>query len=98
MIQQFNRLTEVGRPPLPPRGVCVQVQHPFTPLFPPPFPQDKADVQSILGVQRFFQERLSAAFRDRNFSTLLDPTVPMEGAEGAAAAPPAPLPAPPVAP
>lgn len=60
--------------------------------------EDKADVQSILGVQRFFQERLSAAFRDRNFSTLLDPTVPMEGAEGAAAAPPAPLPAPPVAP
>lgn len=55
-------------------------------------------MQSILGVQRFFQERLSAAFRDRNFSTLLDPTVPMEGAEGAAAAPPAPLPAPPVAP
>lgn len=60
--------------------------------------EDKADVQSILGVQRFFQERLSAAFRDRNFSTLLDPTVPMEGAEGTAAAPPAPLPAPPVAP
>ncbi|XP_065593841.1 transcription intermediary factor 1-beta [Cyrtonyx montezumae] len=58
--------------------------------------EDKAEVQSILGVQRFFEERLSAAFRDRSFSSLLDPGVQHTQSNGAA--PPAPLPAPPPAP
>lgn len=62
------------------------------------FPQDKADVQSILGVQRFFEEQLRTAFNNRSFSTLLDPAAPIEGAESNTAAPPAPLPAPPAAP
>ncbi|XP_021238320.1 transcription intermediary factor 1-beta isoform X2 [Numida meleagris] len=60
--------------------------------------EDKADVQSILGVQRFFEEQLSAAFGSRSFSTLLDASMPREGAEVSAAAPPTPLPAPPLAP
>ncbi|XP_042749963.1 transcription intermediary factor 1-beta-like [Lagopus leucura] len=60
--------------------------------------EDKADVQSILGVQRFFEEQLRTAFNNRSFSTLLDPGAPIEGAESNAAAPPAPLPAPPAAP
>ncbi|KAM7074334.1 transcription intermediary factor 1-beta isoform 16-T16 [Ciconia maguari] len=46
--------------------------------------EDKADVQSILGLQRFFEARLSAAFGDRKFSSalLLEPAIPLDEAEG----------------
>nr|XP_021138144.1 transcription intermediary factor 1-beta [Columba livia] len=51
--------------------------------------EDKADVQSILGLQRFFEARLSAAFGDRKFSSALclDPVIPLDGAKGSAAPP-----------
>ncbi|XP_061446083.1 transcription intermediary factor 1-beta isoform X2 [Rhineura floridana] len=35
--------------------------------------EDKEDVQSIIGLQRFFEAKLSAAFGDRKFSVLRDP-------------------------
>ncbi|XP_053216872.1 transcription intermediary factor 1-beta isoform X1 [Podarcis raffonei] len=35
--------------------------------------EDKEDVQSIIGLQRFFEAKLSAAFGDRKFSALRDP-------------------------
>lgn len=35
--------------------------------------QDKEDVQSIIGLQRFFETKLSDAFGDRKFSALRDP-------------------------
>ncbi|XP_063174662.1 transcription intermediary factor 1-beta isoform X3 [Chroicocephalus ridibundus] len=46
--------------------------------------EDKADVQSILGLQRFLDARLSAAFGDRKFSSscLLPPAIPLDEAEG----------------
>ncbi|XP_072777641.1 transcription intermediary factor 1-beta isoform X2 [Taeniopygia guttata] len=41
--------------------------------------EDKADVQSILGLQRFLESRLSAAFGDQKFSRLLlDPEEALE--------------------
>ncbi|OPJ74634.1 transcription intermediary factor 1-beta [Patagioenas fasciata monilis] len=51
--------------------------------------EDKADVQSILGLQRFFEARLSAAFGDRKFSSALclDPIIPLDEAEGSSAPP-----------
>ncbi|KAM6184294.1 transcription intermediary factor 1-beta isoform 2-T2 [Sarcoramphus papa] len=50
--------------------------------------EDKADVQSILGLQRFFEARLSAAFGDRKFSSaLLEPVIPLDEAEGSPATP-----------
>lgn len=99
MIHQFNRVTEVTRPP-PPFPTPNHPPFRGSPAPPEPlvFPQDKADVQSILGVQRFFEEQLRTAFNNRSFSTLLDPAAPIEGAESNAASPPAPLPAPPAAP
>ncbi|KAM6394767.1 transcription intermediary factor 1-beta [Rhynochetos jubatus] len=60
--------------------------------------EDKADVQSILGLQRFFEARLSAAFGDRKFSSaflLLQPVIPLDEAEGS---PPPPAPAAPLEP
>ncbi|KAI6060117.1 Tripartite motif-containing protein 28 [Aix galericulata] len=51
--------------------------------------EDKADVQSILGLQRFFEERLSAAFGDRKFCAALESLGPLDGAEGSPAPPPA---------
>ncbi|XP_054664441.1 transcription intermediary factor 1-beta isoform X1 [Grus americana] len=55
--------------------------------------EDKADVQSILGLQRFFETRLSAAFGDRKFSSalLLEPVIPLDEAEGSPAPPAGPL-------
>ncbi|XP_067170379.1 transcription intermediary factor 1-beta [Apteryx mantelli] len=54
--------------------------------------EDKADVQSILGLQRFFEARLNATFGDCKFSSaLLDPVIPLDEAEGAPASPAAPL-------
>uniref|UniRef100_A0A663FJJ3 Tripartite motif containing 28 n=1 Tax=Aquila chrysaetos chrysaetos TaxID=223781 RepID=A0A663FJJ3_AQUCH len=55
--------------------------------------EDKADVQSILGLQRFFEARLSAAFGDRKFSSalLLKPVIPLDEAEGSPAPPAGPL-------
>ncbi|XP_075381862.1 transcription intermediary factor 1-beta isoform X10 [Mycteria americana] len=55
--------------------------------------EDKADVQSILGLQRFFEARLSAAFGDRKFSSalLLEPAIPLDEAEGSPAPPAGPL-------
>ncbi|XP_062448983.1 transcription intermediary factor 1-beta isoform X2 [Rhea pennata] len=54
--------------------------------------EDKADVQSILGLQRFFEARLNATFGDRKFSSaLLDPIVPLDEAEGIPASPAGPL-------
>ncbi|XP_074994936.1 transcription intermediary factor 1-beta isoform X9 [Calonectris borealis] len=55
--------------------------------------EDKADVQSILGLQRFFEARLSAAFGDRKFSSalLLEPVIPLDEAEGSPAPPAGPL-------
>lgn len=50
--------------------------------------EDKADVQSILGLQRFFEERLSAAFGDRKFCAALESLGPLDGAEGSPAPPP----------
>ncbi|XP_053908399.1 transcription intermediary factor 1-beta [Cuculus canorus] len=45
--------------------------------------EDKADVRSILGLQRFFEARLSAVFGDHKFSSgLLEPTIPLDEAEG----------------
>ncbi|XP_033025620.1 transcription intermediary factor 1-beta isoform X2 [Lacerta agilis] len=35
--------------------------------------EDKEDVQSIIGLQRFFEAKLSSAFGDRKFSALRDP-------------------------
>ncbi|XP_065511417.1 transcription intermediary factor 1-beta isoform X2 [Caloenas nicobarica] len=51
--------------------------------------EDKADVQSILGLQRFFEARLSAAFGDRKFSSALclNPVIPLDEAEGSSAPP-----------
>lgn len=46
-------------------------------------PQDKADVQSILGLQRFLESRLSAVFGDQKFSRLLvDPEESLELSPG----------------
>uniref|UniRef100_A0A8C8AUA0 Tripartite motif containing 28 n=1 Tax=Otus sunia TaxID=257818 RepID=A0A8C8AUA0_9STRI len=55
--------------------------------------EDKADVQSILGLQRFFEARLSAAFGDRKFSSVLflEPVIPLDEAEGSPAPPAGPL-------
>ncbi|CAM9109775.1 unnamed protein product [Bubo scandiacus] len=55
--------------------------------------EDKADVQSILGLQRFFEARLSAAFGDRKFSSalFLEPVIPLDEAEGSPAPPTGPL-------
>ncbi|XP_049648752.1 transcription intermediary factor 1-beta isoform X3 [Accipiter gentilis] len=54
--------------------------------------EDKADVQSILGLQRFFEARLSAAFGDRKFSSaLLKPVIPLDEAEGSLPSPAGPL-------
>uniref|UniRef100_A0A8D0EXU2 Tripartite motif containing 28 n=1 Tax=Strix occidentalis caurina TaxID=311401 RepID=A0A8D0EXU2_STROC len=55
--------------------------------------EDKADVQSILGLQRFFEARLSAAFGDCKFSSalFLEPIIPLDEAEGSPAPPPGPL-------
>lgn len=54
-----------------------------TPLKFPAFPQDKADVQSILGLQRFLESRLSAVFGDQKFSRLLvDPEESLELSPG----------------
>uniref|UniRef100_A0A8C4J817 Tripartite motif containing 28 n=1 Tax=Dromaius novaehollandiae TaxID=8790 RepID=A0A8C4J817_DRONO len=54
--------------------------------------EDKADVQSILGLQRFFEGRLNAAFGDRKFSSaLLEPVIPLDEAEGTPASPAGPL-------
>uniref|UniRef100_A0A8B9RZ06 Tripartite motif containing 28 n=1 Tax=Accipiter nisus TaxID=211598 RepID=A0A8B9RZ06_9AVES len=54
--------------------------------------EDKADVQSILGLQRFFEARLSAAFGDRKFSSaLLKPVIPLDEAEGSPPSPAGPL-------
>ncbi|KAM6364577.1 transcription intermediary factor 1-beta isoform 2-T2 [Pluvialis apricaria] len=52
--------------------------------------EDKADVQSILGLQRFLESRLSAAFGDRKFfsSSSLPPPHEAEGAAAAAPLPP----------
>ncbi|XP_066843348.1 transcription intermediary factor 1-beta [Anser cygnoides] len=47
--------------------------------------EDKADVQSILGLQRFFEERLSAAFGDHKFAAALEALGPADGAEGSSA-------------
>ncbi|XP_023801722.1 transcription intermediary factor 1-beta-like isoform X2 [Cyanistes caeruleus] len=45
--------------------------------------EDKADVQSILGLQRFLESRLSAVFGDKKFSRLLvDPEEPLELSPG----------------
>ncbi|KAM6107566.1 transcription intermediary factor 1-beta [Phoenicopterus ruber ruber] len=54
--------------------------------------EDKADVQSILGLQRFFEARLSDAFGDRKFSStlLLEPVIPLDEAEGSPTPPPPP--------
>ncbi|XP_042646248.1 transcription intermediary factor 1-beta isoform X2 [Tyto alba] len=50
--------------------------------------EDKADVQSILGLQRFFEARLSAAFGDQKFSSiLLKPVLPLDEAEGSSSHP-----------
>ncbi|XP_054849149.1 transcription intermediary factor 1-beta isoform X2 [Eublepharis macularius] len=35
--------------------------------------EDKEDVQSIIGLQRFFESKLNAVFGDRKFSALADP-------------------------
>lgn len=35
--------------------------------------QEKEDVQYIIGLQRFFETKLSDAFGDRKFSSLRDP-------------------------
>ncbi|XP_074786087.1 transcription intermediary factor 1-beta isoform X1 [Athene noctua] len=55
--------------------------------------EDKADVQSILGLQRFFEARLSAAFGDRKFSSalFLEPVIPLDETEGSPAPPAGPL-------
>uniref|UniRef100_A0A8C7EHN9 Transcription intermediary factor 1-beta-like n=1 Tax=Nothoprocta perdicaria TaxID=30464 RepID=A0A8C7EHN9_NOTPE len=53
--------------------------------------EDKADVQSILGLQRFFEARLNAAFGDRKFSALLEPVGALAEAEGCRASPAGPL-------
>ncbi|XP_074932359.1 transcription intermediary factor 1-beta isoform X2 [Phalacrocorax aristotelis] len=55
--------------------------------------EDKADVQSILGLQRFFEARLNAAFGDRKFSSalFLEPVIPLDEAEGSPAPPAGPL-------
>lgn len=45
-------------------------------------------MQSILGLQRFFEERLSAAFGDRKFCAALESLGPLDGAEGSPAPPP----------
>lgn len=42
-------------------------------------------MQSILGLQRFFEERLSAAFGDHKFAAALEALGPAEGAEGSSA-------------
>ncbi|XP_060137513.1 transcription intermediary factor 1-beta isoform X2 [Zootoca vivipara] len=44
--------------------------------------EDKEDVQSIIGLQRFFEAKLSAAFGDRKFSALRDPINVDEPQEG----------------
>jgi len=56
-------------------------------------PQDKVDVQSILGLQRFFEARLNAAFGDRKFSSalLLEPVISLGEAEGSSVPPAGPL-------
>ncbi|XP_067388807.1 LOW QUALITY PROTEIN: transcription intermediary factor 1-beta [Emydura macquarii macquarii] len=59
--------------------------------------EDKEDVQSIIGLQRFFESKWSASFGDRKFSSVLVDLIPLdEQAARAAAASPtaAPLPAP----
>ncbi|XP_030366733.1 transcription intermediary factor 1-beta isoform X3 [Strigops habroptila] len=53
--------------------------------------EDKADVQSILALQSFFEARLSAAFGDGKFSAalfLMEPLVPSDEAQGSPAPPP----------
>jgi len=51
------------------------------------------DVQSILGLQRFFEARLNAAFGDRKFSSalLLEPVISLGEAEGSSVPPAGPL-------
>lgn len=96
MIQQFSQLTEVpGVPRVGFWGAGGGLSSPPPhPSFPPTAssPQDKADVQSILGLQRFFEARLSAAFGDRKFSSaLLKPVIPLDEAEGSLPSPAGPL-------
>lgn len=45
-------------------------------------------MQSILGLQRFFEERLSATFGDRKFCAALESLGPLDGAEVSQAPPP----------
>ncbi|OXB52314.1 hypothetical protein ASZ78_014765, partial [Callipepla squamata] len=52
--------------------------------------EDKAQVQSILGVQRFFEERLSAAFSGRSFSSSSSSSSSSSLQSSEAAPPPAP--------
>lgn len=77
LLQQFHRLTEVCDTHGGGCGILVRVQPSGIPCFPPL--QDKADVQSILGLQRFLESRLSAVFGDQKFSRLL--VDPEEGLE-----------------
>lgn len=67
LLRQFHRLTEVRDTPL--GGLFGGSSPPQFPFF--PRPQDKADVQSILELQRFLESRLSAAFGEQKFSRLL---------------------------
>lgn len=75
MFKQFNKLTEVSRWG---GGVCwgegadgraAGGRGPIRPLS--SAWQDKADVQSIIGLQRFFETRMNEAFGDTKFSAVL---------------------------
>lgn len=80
LLRQFHRLTEVWESPWRGWGGPVGVQPLSNSLL---SPQDKADVQSILGLQRFLESRLSAVFGDQKFSRLLvDPEESLELSPG----------------
>lgn len=82
LLRQFHRLTEVWPPLQGLGGVPGGVQPSGMPCF-TPVPQDKADVQSILELQRFLESRLSAVFGDQKFSRLLvDPEEALEVSPG----------------
>lgn len=80
LLRQFHRLTEVWESPWRGWGGPPGVQPLSNSLL---SPQDKADVQSILGLQRFLESRLSAVFGDQKFSRLLvDPEESLELSPG----------------
>lgn len=80
LLRQFHRLTEVWESPWRGWGGPLGVQLLSNSLL---SPQDKADVQSILGLQRFLESRLSAVFGDQKFSRLLvDPEESLELSPG----------------